>query len=281
MSAGTTIRVILAALLAAGGAAFAANAQSVGLQPSSVEMELAPGARTRQVVTLSNRDMARPVSVSLSLADWTHDETGSVVFSPSGVMDRSAAQWARLGPGTISLAPGQTKQVAVDLALPEDLKRAGDFRVALVASTVAKTTAGGWEKRSVASLISLAAGKAVSRPKITGSRLTVDQAGREVVQLDLYNPGNAHARLGGTVEITGRDAYAATIPVRDLVLLEGARRTLNVPLEEALPPDADIEVHFENLFAPQKPDETDTLPVHRVETEIEVSSLAPPLGGQD
>ena len=66
MSAKTGIRLVLVALLAAGSAVPVAFTQEIGLQPASVELEIAPGARTRQIVTLANKDRSRPVSGSLS-----------------------------------------------------------------------------------------------------------------------------------------------------------------------------------------------------------------------
>ena len=60
MPAKMPFRTFLAAILAAGGAAFMAEAQGrVGLQPASVELELDPGQPMRQIVTIANLDPAK------------------------------------------------------------------------------------------------------------------------------------------------------------------------------------------------------------------------------
>lgn len=281
MSAILKIRARLAALLAAGCTAFAAHAGEIALQPASLEVEVAPGAAARQVVTLVNMDRVRPVSVSLSLAGWTQDAAGSIVFPPAGETETPAAGWVRFGPPTVSLAPGQSKQIALDLAAPQALARAGDYRVALIASTVLRDDAGAWQERRIASLLSLTAGAAASHPAITGSRLTVTDTGTPAIALDIANTGNAHARLEGTVEIRGDGGNVRFLPVGSLVVLDGASRTLTLPLDAPLPPNPAIDVRLENLFAPQKANETEALPVYRVQTETTLASLAPVAGGLD
>ena len=106
-----------------------AEAQSrIGLQPASVELEMDPGQPMRQVVTVANMDTARPVSVSLSLADWSFDAAGAPVFVAAGETDTSATGWARYGAPTISLAPGQSKQVVVSLSTPQQPTSATEQR---------------------------------------------------------------------------------------------------------------------------------------------------------
>lgn len=258
-----------------------ACASEIGLQPASVEAEIDPGARARQVVTLTNGQGDRPVSVSLSLADWTMDEDGAIAFSAAGETDASAAGWARFGAPTVTLAPGQSKQVMIDLAPPMDLPRSGDYRFALVATTVVKDPAGSWTKQQIASLFCFTAGVAASHPAITGGRLTVTAGGEPAIGLDFSNPGNAHAHLQGVIEISGDDGAVVSLPIRDLVVPDGGTRRVLAPVGQALPANPVIDVRLDNVFAPQMENETQTLAPYRVETETQVSSLSGPVGGQD
>lgn len=281
MPAKTGFRIALMAFLAVGSAFSMAEAQGIGLQPASVEMEVDAGARMRKVVTLANVDLEKPVSVSLSLADWTQDEAGTLRLGAMEDTGASAVDWIRFSPMTVSLAPGQTKQVVLDLAAPKGLARTGDYRFALVAATVVKDPAGAWKKQQTASLFYLTAGEAASRPRITASRLTVSADGQPAVGLDFSNTGNAHARLQGTIEISGDGGEAFTVPVGEIVVLDGATRSVIVPLGRALPANPVIDVRLENVFAPQKDDERQALKPHRVITETKVADLAVPVAGQD
>lgn len=249
----------------------------IGLQPASVELELDPGQPMRQVVTVANLDPVHPVSVSLALADWAYDNEGQPVFIPAGESETSAATWARYGAPSLSLAPGQSKQVAITLSTPEQLARTGDYRVALLASSVMKDETGRWQKSRIASLFSLTAGKAASRPRITGSRLTVTANGAPAIGLDFTNTGNAHARLEGVIEIRGKDEATLTRTLSDVIVPENGTRSLIVPLDQPLPANPEIEVRLTNVFAPQTTRGEKALPPHKVKTETEVAGLALPV----
>lgn len=255
----------------------------IGLQPASVELETDAGQPMRQVVTVANLDRAHPVSVSLALADWTYDPDGAPVFMPAGESDQSAAGWARYGAPTLSLAPGQSKQVVIQLATPDQPPRTGDYRVALLASSVMKDPEGRWQKSQIASLVSLTVGKASSRPRIEASRLTITESGEPAIGLDLANPGNAHARLSGVIEIRSGTDIILSRDLTDVIVPEKGARRLIVPLGQPLPANADIEVRLVNQFAPQTTRGEKALPVHKVipetETPTEVADLSTPVGG--
>ncbi len=284
MHAKMPFRTFLAAVLAAGSAAFMAEAQGrIGLQPASVALETDAGQPMRQVVTVANLDRAHPVSVSLALADWAYDTDGAPVFMPAGESEQSAADWARYGAPTLSLAPGQSKQVVIQLATPDHPPRTGDYRVALLASSVMKDSEGRWQRSQIASLVSLTVGKASSRPRIEASRLTVTETSEPAIGLDLANPGNAHARLDGVIEIRSGADIVLTRDLTDVIVPEKGTRRLIVPLGQPLPANADIEVRLVNQFAPQTTRGEKALPVHKVKPETEapteVADLSTPVGG--
>nr|WP_321361420.1 hypothetical protein [uncultured Hyphomonas sp.] len=284
MPARLPFRSFLAAVLAAGSAAFLAQAEGrIGLQPASVELELDPGEPMRQVVTVANLDSAHPVSVSLALADWAYDENGAPVFTPAGESDASAAGWARYRAPTVSLAPGQSKQVVINLSTPDRLARPGDYRVALLASSVMKDDTGQWQKHRIASLFSLTAGKARSYPKIMASRLTLAADGEPAIGLDLTNTGNAHARLDGIIEIRSGTEIVLAQDLKDVIVPDKGTRTLIIPLDQPLPADPGIDIRLTNRFAPQTKRGEKALPPHKVKTEAgtDVAILAIPVGGQN
>ena len=255
----------------------------IGLQPASVELEVDPGQPMRQVVTIANLDPAHPVSVSLALADWAYDAEGAPIFTPAGESDASAAGWARYGAPTLSLAPGQSKQVAVSLSTPEQLARTGDHRLALLVSSVLKDETGQWQKSQIASLFSLTAGDAISRPKINGSRLTVTADGEPAIGLELVNTGNAHARLDGVIEVRSGAETVFTKMLRDVIVPDDGARSLLIRLDQPLPENPEIEIRLKNRFAPQTKRGEKLLPAHKVITApmTEVADLAIPVGGQN
>jgi P pilus assembly chaperone PapD len=275
------LRYALSSVLAIGIAVPLAAAFGIGLQPTTVEMEVKPGDRDRQVVNIANVHKEKTISLTLGLADWSLDEAGQIKLSPPGETVDSSAEWVRFSPAFVTLKPGESEQIVVDMATPSRLERSGDFRFALLASTVLPEERGGqsgvWKKYQIASLFYLTAGDATSSPTITNSGLTVTPEGKTKIDLRIENDGNAHARLEGSIEIKGADGARQSIPVGNLVVLNEGARDFSAELVEPLPANADIEVRLDNIFAPQSEGAIETLAPYKVETEIKKAALAAPM----
>ncbi|MEL7112640.1 MAG: hypothetical protein AAFZ74_03135 [Pseudomonadota bacterium] len=240
-------------------AAIAAPASSfgIGLQPTTVEMSIQPGDRQRQVINLGNVHQEDTISLTLGLADWSLDENGQIELSPPGESDVSAANWVRFSPAFVTLNPGETEQIIVDMAAPIRIDREGDFRFALIASTLLPETRSGqsgvWKKYQIASLFYLTMGDAESQPEIKGATLSKSPDSEQSVVFDIENNGNAHARLRGEVKISGDSGDSITEPINNLVVLHDGARKYRMPLTEELPSNPKVEVTLENIFAPQIP----------------------------
>ena len=237
-------------------AAIAAPASSfgIGLQPTTVEMSIQPGDRQRQVINLGNVHQEDTISLTLGLADWSLDENGQIALTPPGESDVSAADWVRFSPAFVTLEPGETEQIIVDMAAPIRINREGDYRFALIASTLLPEERAGqsgvWKKYQIASLFYLTMGDASSQPEITQAKVDTTEDGEQAVVFNVENTGNAHARLRGEVEISG-EGKSITEPISNLVVLHDGVRKYRLPLVEDLPANPEIKVTLENIFAPQ------------------------------
>ena len=116
--------------------AFPAFSFGIGLQPTTVEMSIQPGDRQRQVINIGNVHQEDAISLTLGLADWELDEAGQIRLTPPGETPSSAAEWVRFSPAFVTLNPGETEQVIVDMSAPIRISREGDYRFALIASTL-------------------------------------------------------------------------------------------------------------------------------------------------
>ena len=102
-----------------------ASAFGIGLQPTTVEISVQPGDRQRQVINLGNVHQEDTISLTLGLADWALDEAGQIQLTPPGDSDTSAANWVRFSPAFVTLRPGETEQIIVDMAAPIRVDREG------------------------------------------------------------------------------------------------------------------------------------------------------------
>lgn len=265
-------------LLGVAIAAIAAPASSfgIGLQPTTVEISVQPGDRQRQVINLGNVHQEDTISLTLGLADWGLDEQGQIQLEPPGDSATSAADWVRFSPAFVTLKPGETEQVIVDMSAPMRVSRQGDYRFALIASTLLPEERSGqsgvWKKYQIASLFYLTMGDAESKPEVKQASLTTSPEGQQYVVFDLENSGNAHARLRGEIEIKG-DGATITEPVSNLVVLDEATREYRFPLTQDLPANPEVTVTLENIFAPQSTSGSVTLAPFKSDLTTEETSL--------
>jgi len=271
---------ILAAAM--GLAAIPAWSFGIGLQPTTVEIQVVPGERNRQVINIANVHTEKTISLTLGLADWSLDENGQIQLSPPDETDTSAAGWARFSPAFLTLKPGESEQVIVDMATPTRLSRSGDFRFALLASTVLPEERSGqsgvWKKYQIATLFYLTTGQANSEANITAGTVNVTEEGIRNLHLGIENTGNSHARLQGVVEITS-GASTETVPISNLVVLHEGRRDYVTRLPDDTPDNASIQVKLSNIFAPQTNGESLVLPTYRVAQTTPAETSADPAGG--
>lgn len=262
----------IAVLLLSGLIAFPVMAFGIGLQPTTVEIEVEPGDRNRQVVNIANVHTEQTISLTLGLADWSLDENGQIRLSPPGDDTRSsAAEWARFSPAFITLKPGESEQIIVDMSTPTRLQRTGDFRFALLASTILPEERSGqsgvWKKYQIATLFYLTTSGAKSEPAITSSQIITREDGPDTLELQIENDGNAHARLHGYIEI-GKGLNPEKLEIGNLVVLHEGKRNYVAELPEGVSEDTQIDVRLENVFAPQTNGGSLTLPPYRVPFDV-------------
>lgn len=266
---------ILAASVAA--APLAASAFGIGLQPTTVELEVEPGERQRQVINIGNVHKEDRIALTLGLADWSLDENGQIKLAPPGESKYSASDWVRFSPAFVELEPGETEQIIVDMAAPMRAEREGDFRFALIASTILPESkegqSGVWKKYQIASLFYLTMGDATSSPEIKGADLMTREDGVTMIEVDIENSGTSHARLRGEAKIKGDGVDPVIVPIANLVVLDEARRDYRIPLEDGLPENPSVEITLENIFAPQTSTGSLQLPVFTSDLSFEEAAV--------
>ena len=265
MRLSTVLHFGLLALLT-GFCAAPALAFGIGLQPTTVEMTVEPGERQRQVINIGNVHTEKTISLTIGLADWTLDKKGQIQLAPPGEREDSASEWVRFSPAYITLKPGESEQIIVDMSAPMRVERDGDFRFAVIASTILPESRSGqsgvWRKYQIASLFYLTMGNAESSPQITGAGLTLADDGTQALDLSVENSGSAHARLRGEVEVTGDSGQTIKLPITNLVVLHKGKRDLTLPINGELPANPRVKVNLENAFAPQSSSGVLALPTY-------------------
>ncbi len=264
--------MIGAILLGAASYAPIAAAFGVGVQPSTVEMTIKPGDRQRQVVTIGNVHKSKTISMTMALADWSLDDNGKLILNAPGETERSAADWVRFSPASVTLKPETSQDVTVEISAPYKIENKGDHRFALLATTLLPElnergeTSGVWNRYQLASLFYLTLTPSESLPTVTSVALNPDDS--SIVTMKIKNEGDAHARLQGTAYVKGTDGEVVAETPLNAVVLDGGTRTYNIRLENVAQLDAgnySIDFDLNNAFAPQNKFRSTAVDVNSVE----------------
>ena len=254
-------RFALPALLALSASLVAlapqASAFGVGLQPSTVEMTVKEGDRQRQVITIGNVHKEKAISLQLSVADWALDADGQLILEAPGDMEKSASDWVRFSPASLTIKPGTSADVTVEITTPFKVEGTGDHRFALLATTMLPELdkrgggSGVWAKYQLASLFYLTFQPSESTPEVLSAELDPDAAGR--VQLKLANPGDAHARIEGVAKVKSGSGEVVKELEVSTVILDGAERnlTLDIGADDLSSGTYEVEFDLDNTFTPQ------------------------------
>ncbi len=249
-----------------------AQAFGVGVQPSTVEMTIKPGDRQRQVVTIGNVHKSKTISLTMGLADWTLDKNGKLVLDAPGETERSASDWVRFSPASVTLKPETSQDITVEISAPYKIENKGDHRFALLATTMLPElnergeTSGVWNRYQLASLFYLTLTPSQSLPEVTS--VAINKADKSMLTLEIKNSGDAHARLQGNAYIKDASGEVVAETPLNAVVLDGGERIYNVRLKDAETLAAGnykIDFDLNNSFVPQNKFRTTNIPVTSVE----------------
>ena len=249
-----------------------AQAFGVGVQPSTVEMTIKPGDRQRQVVTIGNVHKSKTISLTMGLADWTLDKNGKLVLDAPGETERSASDWVRFSPASVTLKPETSQDITVEISAPYKIENKGDHRFALLATTMLPElnergeTSGVWNRYQLASLFYLTLTPSESLPEVISA--AINKTDKSVLTLEIKNDGDAHARLQGNAYIKDASGEVVAETPLNAVVLDGGERIYNVKLKDAEKLEAGnykIDFDLNNSFVPQNKFRTTSVPVKSVE----------------
>ncbi|NNC36753.1 MAG: hypothetical protein EX271_06290 [Acidimicrobiales bacterium] len=249
-----------------------AHAFGVGVQPSTVEMTIKPGDRHRQVVTLGNVHKTKTISLTMGLADWSLDKNGQLILNPPGETERSAADWVRFSPASVTLKPETSRDIIVEINIPYKTEGNGDHRFALLATTLLPEldkrgdVSGVWNKYQLASLFYLTMMPSESHPKVTS--VAFNETDKSMLTMSIKNDGDAHARLKGTAYIKDNSGEVVAESPLSTVVLDGSEREYSVKfdnMDELVSGSKyDVDFTFQNSFAPQFKFKSVDVPVESV-----------------
>ena len=251
--------LIAALLLCQGGFSSPAFGFGLAVSPTTVEMSVKPAKPRRQSIRVANVNPGKSLRLSVGVADWSLDARSNLKLMQPGSLPRSAAGWLRFSPANLTLAPGESREILVDISPPAKLPGAGDFRAALLISTLLpprderQQNSGIWSRQQVAALFYLTTGRAASEARLESAYYTLAENDTVILHLGFSNAGNSHARLEGRVNILNQANKLALSKEFTGVVLNGQRGEFSIRIDPANLPGGNYRTELEmvNIHAPQ------------------------------
>lgn len=238
---------LVLAAIAAGLLRFApAEAQgfSALASPPRFELSSAPGARSRNVVEISNVSV-QPAKYHIRTADWTFMPDASVVFHDA-LQPGSCRPWVAIERNEIVIPGGSRARFRFEISPPADAP-SGECRFALLIEGDEPAVAGLDALRipvrgRLGVIVYLAVGEAA--PSLEIVKAGVSRVGEHrTPTIWVRNTGNAHGRVGGFlsgVDAKGRELEFApssfpVLPGETRALTLAAQLGPNEAVDPALP----------------------------------------------
>jgi fimbrial chaperone protein len=177
--------------------------------------------KTRSGVVTLNNDGEEAVSFTVDAAEWSQDESGQDVYSPTADLT--------FFPKQLTIPPNQERVVRAGIKAPGGTR---EMTYRLFIKEVAKPNQ--TEETAVAVAIQFGVpifAKPV-REEAKGELTPAITADGQQLDITVANPGNVHFRIS-TIAISGKDATGKGILSQELsgwYLLAGAARTYTAPL---------------------------------------------------
>lgn len=113
------IGLIILIILSAFSTLSAQTGLTVG--PPRVYFIGGPGASMVQLVDVTNPSKDYSLELAVSYEDWSYSPTGDNQLFPAGTLANSCAEWLTISEPFFALAPGESKQLQLNIKVPDTL----------------------------------------------------------------------------------------------------------------------------------------------------------------
>jgi len=212
----------------------------ISVSPPRTYFTLNEGDVERKKIIVTNTSSENALELAISFNDWIYDEFGSNQVSEPNSLSNSCASWLTVFPSNvISLAPKETKEIEVQMTVPQQLTPEFVHTAMMYITQTNVTTE--QNKKGENIRITLRTGVKIYHRKNVGRDLNVDFSDfsyskeKNQLVLKIENIGNVWGE--GTIknEIINQET-GEEISLKEMVFysLPGDKRTIHIDLPENL-----------------------------------------------
>jgi hypothetical protein len=207
----------------------------IGVSPSRMVLALPPGSsNTGTATVLTTASYAQLVKVAVS--DWTLSVSGELEFLPTSAVRYSASDWVLPEAEDISLAPGESREIRLEITVPEDAEGTHHTMVFFAVEPPVTSTPGVGVVTTTR--VGLTVYITVAGTERAGSELVdLFQADDRTITAVILNTGNTVMRLGGEIQLRDESGEVRhTLEVPDVPVLRESERELTFDLPDDVEP---------------------------------------------
>ncbi|MCA1791578.1 MAG: hypothetical protein LC667_17530 [Thioalkalivibrio sp.] len=211
------------------------EAADIGLTPPRLILSAQPGDTVTAVFSVLT-SAATEQSVESATSDWFLGVDGELAFVPPGTTPHSAAGWLALESGTFALAPSSSREVRLEVTVPEDAE--GTHHAMVFFTVVPPPTDTPGVGVTTTTRVGLTVYVTVTGTERSGSELVdLYQPDPTTLAAVVVNTGNTVMRLGGAIELRNEAGDVVhRLPVPDVPVLRESEREVRFDLPDDLEP---------------------------------------------
>lgn len=104
---------------------------AINVDPMNMRFEAEAGKTVTKTISITNKG-SKSTEVNLTLLDWWRDSQGSLQIFQAGSRERSCAEWLLYSPSSLTIPPNETRDVTVEIEVPEEKESAGTHWAMLI-----------------------------------------------------------------------------------------------------------------------------------------------------
>lgn len=139
------VRWTLTCVLAMLAGAQTAAAVSLTVAPAQQTIDMRAGSTASRTLSVTNNGETS-LTVNAYAWDWWYGEDGRHAFGPPGTFERSGATWVSMVPEVLVVQPGETRQIAIHVSMPDNID-GGGYAVAFVEARAGTPETDGFSMR--------------------------------------------------------------------------------------------------------------------------------------
>lgn len=219
-----------------------ANAQNLGVYPTTLDFRLAGGQSEAQVINLSNGS-ANKVQFRIYLNDWVRDSTGGHIYYEPATIERSCARWLTIDKNFIELQPGESTQLTVQMLVPSTPEASSEMKWAMLFIETVEENVSKNDKNAqatVKNLIRVGVHVYQTPPNATekGIKVLDLRANKEIANTyDLYckNTGDVMIECKAYLELAAANGEQTKLDFIEFPMFPGQVRIVTFELPKNLP----------------------------------------------